>query len=271
MAAFEAAAGTSVALRYRSGSDEVTASMNIPSSVVNELDLPPTAQIYAINGEDSVILESGRKISLPSPLAVRKLLERNIGRTVAVEYAPDLLSPTRQTGFVTVRADQTDPWQMRVAYRYDLSEYFERLNETITAGGNPLRGLALGVQQTGRVLCDVYRILQSMLSPRGQVTVQDVSGPVGIFRLAKVHAEASLGELLWFLAYISVNLAVINFVPLPVVDGGLMLFLILEKIRGRPLGVKVQVVTTLVGLGLIILCFVLVTYHDILKWVGGSL
>ncbi len=269
--ALKAAAGTTVAIRYRSGPDVVTGEMSVPSSMVNELNLPPGAQIYTVNGEDSLTLESGKKSALPSPLAVRKLLERNVGRTVTVEYVANLLDPTRHTRQFTVRSDNTDPWQMRGVYTYELGAYFARLNEIITARGNPLRALAMGAQQTGRVLWGVYRILQSMVSPGGHVGVQDVSGPIGIVRVAVQQAESSHSDLLFFLAYISVNLAVINFVPLPVVDGGLMVFLLLEKIRGRPLGLKVQVVTTLVGLALIVLCFVLVTFQDIVKWVGGGL
>jgi regulator of sigma E protease len=269
--AFKAAAGTTVAVRYRSGPDEVTAPLTVPSSIVDELKLPASVQIRAIGGEESVTTESGGEISLPSPLAVRKLLERNVGRTVTVDYVTDLMDSSRRTATFTVRADNVDPWQLRAEYTYDLAPYFSRLYDTVTAGGNPVRAFTLGVQQTGRVLWSVYRTLQSMLSPGGNVSMKDVSGPVGIVRAAVQQAETSQSDLLFFLAYISVNLAVINFVPLPVVDGGLMLFLILEKLRGKPLGLKVQVVTTLVGLGLIVLCFVLVTFQDIVKWAGGGL
>jgi regulator of sigma E protease len=82
--ALRAAAGETVAVRYRSGADEVVGHMRVPSSIVNELNLPPTAQISSINGEDSVTLDSGKKAALPAPFAVQKLLERFIGRTVSV-------------------------------------------------------------------------------------------------------------------------------------------------------------------------------------------
>ena len=55
----------------------------------------------------------------------------------------------------------------------------------------------------------------------------------------------------------------INFIPFPVVDGGLMVFLIIEKIKGKPLSLKTQMVATLVGLATIILVFVLDTFKDI--------
>ena len=116
-----------------------------------------------------------------------------------------------------------------------------------------------------------YGVLRSMRAARGRVGVQDGAGPLGSVRVARQRAEASMGDLLSFLAYISVNLAVINFIPLPVVDGGVMMFLLLEKIRRKPMNLKVQVVTTLVGLGLIVLAFVLVTFQDVVKWMSGSL
>jgi regulator of sigma E protease len=78
-------------------------------------------------------------------------------------------------------------------------------------------------------------------------------------------AEAGLNRLFWFLAVISANLAVINFLPLPIVDGGLMVFLIIELIKGQPVSIKTQVVTQVIGLALIIAAFVFVTAMDISK------
>ena len=77
-------------------------------------------------------------------------------------------------------------------------------------------------------------------------------------------------DLIWFLAIISANLAVLNFLPMPIVDGGLFLFLILEKIRGEPVSIKTQVATQLIGIALIATLFILVTYQDIKNWITGT-
>jgi len=269
--ALKAAAGGVVSIRYRSGQEEAVGQMRVPASVVDALNLPPTARIHSIDGQDRITLPGGKTVMLPSPLAVRKLLEKNLGRTVTVEYSSSLLDPTIQVGSFAVSSDNLDPWQLRVVYQYDLEPYYTRLSTIVNAGGNPLRALAMGARQTGQDLWSVYRILRGLLSPRGRVGIRDVSGPVGIFGHAIRQAESGLSNLMFFLAYISANLAVINFIPLPVVDGGLMLFLLLEKIRGKPLGLKVQMITTIVGLSLIVLCFVLVTFQDIVKLWGGNL
>ena len=71
--------------------------------------------------------------------------------------------------------------------------------------------------------------------------------------------------LIWFLAMISANLAVVNFLPIPIVDGGLFMFLIIEKFQGRPLSPKVQSIAQLVGIAMIVSVFIFVTYQDIMR------
>lgn len=264
-------AGSVVTIRYRAGPDELTAEMAVPGSVVSALALPDAARIYSIDGEDTVILDSGKKAALPTASVARELFKKNIGKTVTVSYISSQLDLERHTKTFAVTAENFDPWQMRALYTWKPVQYFQQYESTVTAQGNPLTALAMGWRQSIDVLRDVYRVIQNMVSPRGRVGVSDVSGPIGIVRAAMRHAESGFSNLMFFLAYISVNLAVINFLPIPVVDGGLMVFLILEKIRGKPLNLKVQVWATLLGLALIGLCFVLVTFQDIAKWVGGSL
>jgi regulator of sigma E protease len=71
------------------------------------------------------------------------------------------------------------------------------------------------------------------------------------------------------LAFISANLAVINFLPIPVVDGGVFVLLIVEKIKGGPVSIKVQEVMTYAGLAFILLVFVYLTYNDVLRLIFG--
>ena len=68
---------------------------------------------------------------------------------------------------------------------------------------------------------------------------------------------------MFFMAFLSVNLAVINFLPMPVMDGGLMVFLLIEKIKGKPLSLKTQMISTMVGLAAIVLIVLYVTIQDI--------
>jgi regulator of sigma E protease len=88
-------------------------------------------------------------------------------------------------------------------------------------------------------------------------------GPVGIVHAGSKFAIKGNDWLIWFLAMISANLAVVNFLPIPIVDGGLFTFLIIEKIAGKPLSPRMQTVAQLVGMAIILSVFVLVTYQDI--------
>ncbi|MFH1748172.1 MAG: site-2 protease family protein [Planctomycetota bacterium] len=262
----KAAAGTTVTVRYRSGGDEADGRMAIPSSIVNELSLPPGAMIISINGKSSARLEDETPVRLPNPVALQTLLEKYLGETVKIEYQISPRDHELHPAEFTVRADGSniDPWQMRILYSHDLLfAPKERLVQT----SNPVKAIQLGVKHTGLVLVEVYRVIKSMarnaFSERS--TAQHVSGPVGIVSAAITKAKQGAPELLFFLAFLSVNLAVINFLPFPVVDGGLMVFLLIEKVKGKPLGLKTQMWATLIGLATIILVFLLVTIQDISK------
>ena len=100
------------------------------------------------------------------------------------------------------------------------------------------------------------------------VSLEQMSGPLGIIDMGGQIARTGLVQFLFFLAMISANLAVINFLPLPIVDGGLMIFLIIEKIKGAPVSLRVQVATQMIGLFLIVGLFLFVTYQDVVRMWG---
>jgi len=81
-------------------------------------------------------------------------------------------------------------------------------------------------------------------------------------------AEQGFMYFFYFMAIVSTILAVMNFLPLPVVDGGHAVFLIIEKIRGKPLPVKVVNIVQLVGLVLLGLAFLALTYQDFVRLLG---
>src|SRR4030095_3264970 len=97
----------------------------------------------------------------------------------------------------------------------------------------------------------------------GPVPAATLMGPVGIVYSGSMFAFKGYDWLLWFLAMISANLAVVNFLPIPIVDGGLFVFLILENVMGRPLSPRAQSIAQIVGLALILSVFLFVTYQDI--------
>lgn len=140
------------------------------------------------------------------------------------------------------------------------------LKETTLKGKGIADSLRMGLRETHRVMLTTYSTFARLF--QGTVKVEHLKGPVGIAHLGTRVAERGLVWLLFFMAMISVNLAVINFLPLPIVDGGQFLFLLFEQIRGRPVPVQVQNFATIVGLVLIGSMFLLVTFHDVMGLFG---
>jgi regulator of sigma E protease len=120
-------------------------------------------------------------------------------------------------------------------------------------------GLALATRETWMFVTQVYRFLSTLGT---NISIRAVGGPITIARAAGLEAFQSFPRLLIFLAMLSANLAVINFLPIPLLDGGHMVFLILEGIRGKPVPEKVFVAFHYAGFAFILMLMVFVLGLD---------
>ena len=102
--------------------------------------------------------------------------------------------------------------------------------KTITTYPNPLLLIVSRVK-------DMYHTLTGLVSPQSGVKLRNMSGPVGIVNNLSIFASIGFKKLLWFVVFINVNLAILNLLPIPVLDGGHMVFATIEKLRGKPLPV----------------------------------
>ncbi len=98
------------------------------------------------------------------------------------------------------------------------------------------------------------------------VVSSDVAGPIGIAIITGQAARIGFAYLLQFMALISINLAVLNILPVPALDGGRLLFLVIEKIRGRALSKRIEGSIHAIGFALLIILMVYITTRDILKF-----
>jgi regulator of sigma E protease len=140
---------------------------------------------------------------------------------------------------------------------------FAPLETTLSAGGDPLRAVAMGFRETHKLITLTYLTIDRLF--RGTVGVEQLRGPVGIVHIGTRVADRGITYMIFFLAMISVNLAVLNFLPLPIADGGLMVFLLYEKFRGRPPSPSFQSAATLAGLVLVGLLFAVTFYNDLMR------
>ena len=96
-----------------------------------------------------------------------------------------------------------------------------------------------------------------------ELSVKVLGGPIIIAKASAMAASSGLADFLYFLAFLSMQLAILNFLPIPVLDGGHLLFLGIEAIRRKPVSVRVRAIADQVGFVLLISLMVLVTYNDI--------
>ncbi|MGQ9820466.1 MAG: site-2 protease family protein [Thermogutta sp.] len=113
-----------------------------------------------------------------------------------------------------------------------------------------VQALGWGAAETGAAVTIIYRMLNRM--GRGDVSPKALVGPIGLVGAAYRIASQGLGRFLLFLALLSANLAVINFLPIPVLDGGHMVFLLYEGIRGKPPHEGVFVALSYLGLAILL-------------------
>jgi len=117
------------------------------------------------------------------------------------------------------------------------------------------------VQMTGAVAVGLWTLLGDAVT--GNADLSQVTGPVGLVGLVGQAGELGFVYLLSFTALISINLALINLLPFPALDGGRILFVIIEVFKGSPIKPKVANVLNTVGFALLILLMIVVTYNDI--------
>ncbi|MGD0141518.1 MAG: site-2 protease family protein [Tepidisphaeraceae bacterium] len=184
------------------------------------------------------------------------------GQNLAIAFIPPDTDGKPSVANVSLKQDDID-----AAKAITLTQYLP-LHPMISnlQTHNPLVALARGVDETRDLILEFYVTLQRMVT--GDVGLSNVMGPVGMAHEGAQVASRGFAWLLWFLCLISANLAVVNFLPIPIVDGGLFTLLILEKLQGKALSADAQRIVQMVGLVLILGVFLLVTYQDIARMWG---
>lgn len=132
-----------------------------------------------------------------------------------------------------------------------------------------LASLGAGAEQTAGVIVQIGRSVKGMLT--GEVAGKELGGPILIGQLAGQTARLGLVAFLSFMALISVNLAVLNFLPIPLLDGGQFVFLVAEAVLGRPLPMKLREILSMLGLVLLVLIMVFAFSNDLRRVFAGWL
>ena len=104
---------------------------------------------------------------------------------------------------------------------------------------------------------------------RGQISARELGGPITIARVAGERAQGGLKSILEFMAFLGVNLGVLNLLPIPVLDGGHLFFFAAEAVVRRPIGARTREMAQQVGLFLLVSLMLFAVYNDIYRWIQG--
>lgn len=125
----------------------------------------------------------------------------------------------------------------------------------------PVDSLLKGAQATWSLTSMTLESLWKMVA--GLVSVKNLSGPITIAKVAGASLESGLENFLYFLAMLSVSLGVLNLLPIPVLDGGHLLFYLVEMVRGKPLSEKTQTLGLKIGVTFVVGVMMLAMYNDL--------
>lgn len=140
-------------------------------------------------------------------------------------------------------------------------------DKTIVRGTNPLDSARIGCIKTRDAVVQTYITIARLV--QGKVGSENINGVVGIVAGgAKVAETGDVMRMLYLLGIISINLAVMNLLPIPVLDGGHLVFLVYEKITGKPLPEKVQTIAFIIGLTLLGSLMLYATWNDLVRLFG---
>ncbi|MCD4653554.1 site-2 protease family protein, partial [bacterium] len=151
--------------------------------------------------------------------------------------------------------EETKRYMIGIGFAPDPDQVLRRypLKESIS------KGIELNIQMSKMM----FTVFQRLFT--GKESVKNLGGPVMIIDMAGKAAKAGLRELIWLTALISLNLAILNLLPIPILDGGLIVFLLIEGIIRRPVSEKFQIILQNVFFFLMISFALYITYIDVLR------
>ena len=186
-----------------------------------------------------------------------------------MEFFNELQNVSGESVVSTVRRDEN-------IIEMTLPLEFDEDGQLISLGGlsfgrivrlNPVSAFRVAVPETVRMGGKIFQLLKRMIIR--DVPMKYIAGPIGIVQLTMAVMKTGLGGTLHFAGMLSVNLGIINLLPLFITDGGMIFFLIVEKLRGKRMSYKKQLIIQQVGVGFIILLFLFITYNDILRLISS--
>jgi regulator of sigma E protease len=202
-------------------------------------------KIVAIDGQNVDRFEDVQQIVRFNPNVPMKLVVRRDGKLVDLQVTPKLVEDTDRLGRHQIG---------QLGVRGGGAEYVRR---------SPPDAVVRAVEETWNMSATTLDAMWQMII--GKRNTDELGGPLRIAQLSGEVAQLGIVPLLGFMAVLSVNLGLINLFPVPVLDGGHLLFYAAEAVRGRPLGQRAQEYGFRLGLALVLTLMVFATWNDLVR------
>ena len=234
---------------------------HLPATVGNVLDNEPAA-LAGFEAGDTVTAIEGTAVSdwtslgevIQQHAAPGKALTFTIlrnGTQQSISATP-ATHEEREIFYIGVEPVEPDPEQIAI---------WRKMRPVISYG--PVESVSGSLKETWRMTTATFGLIKRMLT--GDASLKNLSGPISIAQFANDSAQGGLGRFLFFLGLLSLSLAILNFLPIPLLDGGHLLYFIVEWIKGSPVSESVQIAGQYVGLAALAGLISLTFYNDILR------
>ncbi|WP_019413987.1 RIP metalloprotease RseP [Paenisporosarcina sp. TG20] len=202
-----------------------------------------------MQGGDLVTKIDGQSIDTWQDLAAK--VQESAGQALTFEYVRDGEVINSTITPKTVEQDGNSYGQIGVLYESPVEK-------------NPIKAVIYGADQTVTWIVKIFELLGMLVT--GQFTIDALSGPVGIYKATEEVAQYGIFNLMNWAAILSINLGIMNLLPLPALDGGRLLFFLIEAIRGKPVDRQKEGMVHFVGIMLLMVLMVVVTWNDIQRF-----
>lgn len=235
----------------------IAMSVGVPQIRVTVGEVMPGTAAASAGIEANDILVSLNNAEIKDPKVVQDIVSASAGMTLPLTVLRE--GREVQLNVTPNAADQDGKTVGRLGIRMQgmMGEH-KRLN--------PFSAVWFGIDKTfsitGQALTNIGKLLI------GEGNFKDLGGPIAIAQMSGQAAEQGALQLFFFMAVLSINLGLINLFPIPVLDGGHLLFMGIEAVRGKPLGDRAQEYGFRIGLALVLILMVSVTWNDIVRALG---
>jgi regulator of sigma E protease len=223
------------------------------------------AQKAGILEKDTVRSINGEAITTWTQLA--DIVAKSDGKELVFEISRqrDGAAPENRTIHLTAIADSSDeavldgkPPKFRIGVGADYNFVPISFIDSVTSG----------VEVVSHLTVMVFRGIWGMV--RGAISPKNISGPLFIFKEAAASASRGAEHVIQFMVFLSISLAVLNLLPIPILDGGHLLMFVIEAIKGRPLSIKFYAIANQIGMFILLFLMVFAFSNDIGRFLGAS-